>query len=333
MNTAQNQPTCGINGFGRIGRIFLRAAFDRLDVVAINDPAPAEHLAHLLAFDSAHGRWKRSVHVESDTLVIDGRHIKVSHHMHPQNTAWGDLDCVLESAGVFKNIQDVRGHLASGPRRVVYAAPLEGADATVVYGINHNMLSPRHKIISNASCTTNCLAPLAFVLHKKFGIRSGMMNTVHSYTNDQRLLDSSHKDLRRARAAGASMIPTSTGAAKAVGLVLPELQGLLHGVAVRVPTLNVSLLDFAFVSKKVLSVHGINQALQDTASNELKGVLNCEARPLVSCDFMGCSYSSVVDTGLTQCASEHFAKVFAWYDNETGFSCRLVDLIQHCAKL
>lgn len=324
----------GINGFGRIGRVLFRAAHERLDVVGINDPSPVATLAHLLKYDSSHGIFSAQVEAGEQELIINGKKIPVSKSKDPTQIpwkAWG-VDVVLECTGAFKTREDFQRHIEGGAKRVLVSAPAK-ADLTVVYGVNHESYDPgKHQVISNASCTTNCLAPVAATLHREFGIEHGTMTTVHSYTNDQRILDAGHSDLRRARAAAVSMIPTTTGAAKAVGEVLPALKGKIDGIAVRVPTPNVSVVDFNFVAQKDLSVEGINRALRTAAEGSLRGVLAYETQPLVSIDFNGNTHSSIVDSGCTMVVGPRLGKVFSWYDNETGFSWRMVDMVEYMAK-
>lgn len=318
-----------INGFGRIGRIFLRAGFDKLDVVAINDLCDAKTSAHLLKYDSTHRTWGHSVECDEANIIVDGKKIRYTKIKDPTQLPWKELgvDLVLECTGIFTDKEGASKHLAAGAKRVMVSAPAKNADLTVVYGINHEQYNPAtHTVVSNASCTTNCLAPVAQVLHETFGIEQGLMTTIHSYTNDQALLDAPHKDLRRARAGALSMIPTTTGAAKAVGLVLPDLNGKLNGTSIRVPTPNVSLVDLVINTKKDMTVESINQALREAADGRLNGILGCEAKPLVSSDFVGCALSSVVDLDCTMLMGPRMAKVFSWYDNEYGFSSRMVDM-------
>lgn len=325
----------GINGFGRIGRVLFRLGFDKLDVVAINDLGDAETAGHLLKYDSTHGVFPRSVEAKEKSLLVDGKEIRMSAEKDPTKIPWGDwgVDVVLECTGAFKGKEDFMKHIKGGAKRVMVSAPANGVDLTVVYGVNHTSYDPaKHHVISNASCTTNCLAPLAKVLHENFGIERGMMTTIHSFTNDQRVLDAPHKDLRRARTATASMIPTTTGAAKAVSLVLPELEGRIDGFAIRVPTPNVSVVDFTFNSKKEMSVEAINNALRAAAQGQLKGVLAAEEKELVSIDFNGNRHSSIVDLPSTMTMGKNMAKVISWYDNETGFSNRMLDLAQYMAE-
>ncbi len=329
----------GINGFGRIGRVLFRAGFENLEIVGINDLGSPQQAAHLLKYDSTHGIFGADVKIEGEAaaakLVVNGKKIPLSAQKDPSLIPWKDwgADIVIDCTGVFNDKRDeLLKHLAGGAKKIIASAPAKAADATLVYGINHSTYDPaKHQIVSNASCTTNCLAPLAKVLNDTFGIDRGLMTTIHSFTNDQSVLDAAHKDLRRARTATASMIPTTTGAAKAVSEVLPELKGRLDGTSVRVPTQNVSLVDLTFTSQKDMTVDSINSALKEAAAGSLKGVLYCESAPLVSVDFNGSAYSSIVDLPSTMVSGTRMAKVFSWYDNETGFSMRLVDLANHMA--
>ncbi len=326
-----------INGFGRIGRSFFRIAHSRSDVevVAINDLTDAKTLAHLLKYDSVHGKFDAEVYAEEDSIVINGKSIKVFSDPNPEELPWKDLevDVVLEATGRFRDREGAGKHLKAGAKKVVISAPAKEPDITIVMGVNHKDYDPeKHNIISNASCTTNCLAPVAKVLLENFGIESGFLTTVHSYTMDQRLLDAPHKDLRRARAAAVNMVPTTTGAAKAVGLVIPELAGKFNGISIRVPTPDVSLIDFVCVVKKEVTPEEVNGALKAAAEGELKGILEYCEEPLVSIDFMGNPHSSIVDALSTDVINGNLVKVIAWYDNEWGYSCRLVDLIEYIAK-
>ena len=319
----------GINGFGRIGRIFFRAGFEKLDIVGINSLDSAEGMAHLLKYDSAHGILDADISCDDTNLIVNGKKIPISQVKDPAQIPWKtwNVDLVMECTGVMKGKEDYQKHITAGAKKVMISAPASGVDLTVVYGINHQQYdSAVHTFISNASCTTNCLAPLAKVLNDTFGIEHGTMMTVHSYTGDQRLVDSAHSDLRRARSAAVSLIPTTTGAAKAVGLVLPELKGKIDGLSIRVPTPNVSLVDFTFTSKKEMTVETINGALRAAAKGELKGVLAVEEKELVSIDFNGNPYSSIVDAKTTMVVGSKMAKVLSWYDNEFGFSNRMVDM-------
>ncbi|MBC7467386.1 MAG: type I glyceraldehyde-3-phosphate dehydrogenase [Bdellovibrio sp.] len=320
----------GINGFGRIGRIFFRAGFEKLDITGINSLDSAEGMAHLLKYDSSHGVWDADVTSEENFLIVNGKKIAVSNQKDPANIPWKDMgvELVMECTGIMKGKADYQKHITAGAKKVMISAPAEGVDLTVVYGVNHDQYdSAKHIFISNASCTTNCLAPLAKVLNDSFGIENGLMMTVHSYTGDQRILDSSHNDLRRARSAAVSMIPTTTGAAKTVGLILPELKGKIDGLSVRVPTPNVSLVDFTFNTKKDMTIASINDALRAAAANgPLKNVLAVEEKELVSVDFNGNPHSSIIDAKTTMVMGPRTAKVLSWYDNEFGFSSRMVDM-------
>ena len=324
----------GINGFGRIGRIFFREGFEKLDIVGINSLDSAEGLAHMLKYDSTHGIFKADVTHDEKHLIVNGKKIPFSQTKDPAQIpwkAWG-AEIVMECTGALKGKEAFQKHIAAGAKKVMISAPAEGVDLTVVYGINHKQYNPeQHTFISNASCTTNCLAPLAKVLNDSFGIESGTMMTIHSYTNDQRILDASHTDMRRARSAAVSMIPTTTGAAKAVGLVLPELKGKIDGLSVRVPTPNVSLVDFTFLSKKPTTPQEVNDALRAAAAGPLKNVLAVEENELVSVDFNGNPSSSTVDAKTTMVVNGNMVKVLSWYDNETGFSNRMVDMALYMA--
>lgn len=326
----------GINGFGRIGRVFFRAGFDKLDIVGINSLDSIEGIAHLLKYDSAHGTWDADVSHDGENLIVNGKKIHVSKTRNPAEIPWKNwgAEVVVECTGAFKAKEDFMKHIDAGAKRVLVSGPAEkGADITMVYGINHESYDPaKHHVISNASCTTNCLAPLAKVLNDEFGVDHGTMMTVHSYTNDQKILDAPHSDLRRARAAAVSMIPTTTGAAKNVGLVLPELKGRIDGISIRVPTPNVSLVDFTFQATKDVSVESVNKALTAASEGALKGVLAVEKKELVSCDFNGNKYSSIVDLASTMVVGPRMVKVLSWYDNETGFSNRMIDVLNHMAK-
>lgn len=321
----------GINGFGRIGRLVFRAALNHpdVDVVAINDLMDAETMAHLLKFDSVHGTLDRDVAPADNAVVVDDRSIPISSVKDPEQLAWKDrgVDIVAECTGLFRDAAGAGKHLTAGARKVIISAPAKDPDITIVMGVNSTAYDPReHHIVSNASCTTNCLAPVAKVLLENFGIRHGLMTTVHSYTGDQRLLDFPHKDLRRARAAALSMIPTTTGAAKAVALVLPELKGKLNGLAIRVPTPNVSIVDVVVAIEKAgVTVSDVNEALKGAAEGELSGILGYSDAPLVSSDFNGCPLSSIVDGPTTYVVGD-MVKVLSWYDNESGYSTRMVDL-------
>ncbi len=326
----------GINGFGRIGRMVFRAGIhnSEIDFVAINDLTDPATLAHLLKYDSVHGTLKAEVSSTENSLIVDGKEIGIFTHKDPANIPWGDLgiQTVFECTGLFRDREKAAGHLEAGARKVIISAPAKGPDVTIVMGVNENEYDPRkHHIVSNASCTTNCLAPPCKVLLDNFGIEKGLMTTTHSYTGDQRLLDFPHKDLRRARAAALSMIPTTTGAAKAVGLVLPELVGKLNGMAIRVPTPNVSVVDLVAQLKKSATADDVNQAMKKAAETHLKGILAFSDAPLVSIDFNGTSVSSTID-GLSTMAIGDMVKVLAWYDNEFGYSSRMVDLAVHMAN-
>lgn len=326
------KPKVGINGFGRIGRILFRAGFEDLDFLGINDASSVEQMAHLLKYDSTHGKFKGTVEHDSNNLIVNGKKIPVVNTKKPEEIPWKNwgIDLVLECTGAFKKKEDFLKHVHAGAKKVLVSAPAEGVDFTVVYGVNHTQYNEQnHTVVSNASCTTNCLGPLVKVLHEKFGIERGFMTTVHSYTNDQRLLDGAHKDLRRARAAALSMIPTTTGAAMAVGEVLPELKGKIDGVSIRVPTPNVSLVDFVATVKKEVSVESINEALITAANGSFKGVLACETDPLVSTDYIGNPFSSTVDLDSTMVIDSKIFKVLSWYDNEMGFSHRMVDFAKY----
>ncbi|MFN8791540.1 MAG: type I glyceraldehyde-3-phosphate dehydrogenase [Bdellovibrionales bacterium] len=325
----------GINGFGRIGRVLFRAGYKDLEIVGINNLDSLSGSAHLLKYDSTHGIFPGEVSHTEKELVVNGKAIPYSSTKNPAEIpwkAWG-VDVVLECTGALKNRDDYQKHITAGAKKVFISAPAEGVDMAVVYGINHEMYNPsQHQFISNASCTTNCLAPLAKVLHETFGIEHGVMTTIHSYTNDQRILDASHKDLRRARSAAVSMIPTTTGAAKAVSLVLPQLKGKIDGMAMRVPTPNVSVVDFTFRPEKDVTLEAVNGALKKAAEGSLKGILAFEEKELVSVDFNGNTHSSIVDAESTMVVGPRMAKVLSWYDNETGFSHRMVDFIRYMAQ-
>jgi glyceraldehyde 3-phosphate dehydrogenase len=323
----------GINGFGRIGRNIMRAALadKNIDFVAVNDLTNAATLAHLLKYDSVLGNLHAKVAATSDTISVDGDEFKVLSLRDPAQLPWKDLgvDVVFESTGLFTNRDGADKHIAAGAKKVVITAPAKGQDITIVLGVNEEKYDPgKHQIISNASCTTNCLAPLAKVIHQKFGIKKGWMTTIHSYTNDQQLLDLPHKDLRRARAAALSMIPTTTGAAAAVGEVLPELKGKLDGISMRVPTPNVSCVDLAALLNRTVTAEEVNAALKAAADGPLKGILACSYEELVSIDFKGNPHSSIVDMPYTKVMDGDFLKVLSWYDNEWGYSSRCVDLLR-----
>ncbi len=327
----------GINGFGRIGRNILRAALhdNDLDFVAVNDITDAPTLAHLLKYDSILGNLPDEVRVEGDTIHVAGRSIKVLAVKDPAQLPWKSLgvEYAVESTGLFTDADKARAHAGAGAKKVIISAPAKGEDITIVMGVNHDKYDPKtHTIISNASCTTNCLGPVAKVLQQRFGIVKGQMTTVHSYTNDQKILDLPHKDLRRARAAAVSMIPTSTGAAKAIYLAIPELKGKLDGIAIRVPTPNVSLVDLTVELGKNATAEEINGAFRQAAAGPMKGILDVTDEELVSVDFRGNPHSSIVDAPLTKVVDGNLAKVFSWYDNEWGFSNRMKDLIRYMAS-
>ena len=321
----------GINGFGRIGRMVFRAALTNpdVDIVAVNDLTDSATIAHLLKYDSVHGTLDLDISLKDDAIEVDGKKIAITSMRDPADIPWKDLgvDIVAECTGLFRDAPSAAKHLSAGARKVIISAPAKDPDVTIVMGVNSSQYDPRnHHIISNASCTTNCLAPVAKVLLENFGIKNGLMTTIHSYTGDQRLLDFPHKDLRRARAAALSMIPTTTGAAKAVALVLPELNNKLNGLAVRVPTPNVSLVDLVVtVEKAGVTVTDVNEALKSAADDSLKGFMGYSDEPLVSTDYNGCKLSSIVD-GPTTYVIDNLVKVLSWYDNETGYSNRMVDL-------
>ena len=327
----------GINGFGRIGRNVFRAALSNpgVEIVAINDLTDANMLAHLLQYDTIHGSLNEKVTVDGDYLVVDGHKVKVLAERDPAQLAWGELgvEVVVESTGRFTKRADAAKHLEAGAKKVIISAPASDEDITIVMGVNEDKYdAANHHVISNASCTTNCLAPFAKVLHEQFGIKRGMMTTVHSYTNDQQILDLPHKDYRRARAAAENIIPTTTGAAKAVALVLPELKGKLNGMAMRVPTPNVSVVDLVAELEKDTTVEEVNAAFKKASEGELKGILEYSELPLVSTDYNGNPSSSTIDALSTMVMEGNMVKVLSWYDNETGYSNRVVDLIGYLAK-
>jgi glyceraldehyde 3-phosphate dehydrogenase len=328
----------GINGFGRIGRNMLRASWNDPDIeyVAVNDITDAKTLAHLLKYDSVLGTFKQTVEATEDSVLVNGKKIRVLAVKEIAALPWKDLgvSVVVESTGKFTKRPDLIQHIEKGgASKVIVSAPATDPDVTLVLGVNEKIYDPaKHHIISNASCTTNCLAPVVKVLHESFGVDKGLMTTIHSYTNDQKILDAPHKDLRRARAAAVSQIPTTTGAAKAVGLVMPELKGRIDGFSVRVPTPDVSIVDFVAVLKKTATAEEINAAFKAAEAGPLKGILGTTGEPLVSCDFLGDSRSSIVDLLSTKVVDGNLAKVIAWYDNEWGYSCRLVDLAKYIAK-
>ena len=328
-----------VNGFGRIGRNIVRAIYESgrkdIDIVAVNDLGPVETNAHLLRYDSVHGKFPHEVTVKGDSISIGSDTFKVTAIKDPSQLPWKDLgiDIALECTGIFASKDKASAHLTAGAKRVIVSAPADGADATIVYGVNHNALSKDHMVISNASCTTNCLAPVAKVLNDAIGIDKGIMTTIHSYTGDQPTLDTMHKDLYRARAAALSMIPTSTGAAKAVGLVLPELKGKLDGFAMRVPTPNVSVVDLKFIAKKATSKEEINAAIKAAADGPLKGILGYTNDPNVSIDFNHNPHSSVFHMDQTKVMDGTLVSILSWYDNEWGFSNRMGDTAVHFGKL
>lgn len=328
-----------INGFGRIGRNFLRCWAGRkdsgLEIVAINDTSDPRTNAHLLRYDSMLGTFNADIEADDDSITVNGHKIKTTSDRNPENLPWGHLgiDLIIEATGVFIDRVGATKHITAGAKKVLITAPAKNEDGTFVMGVNHELYEHgKHHIISNASCTTNCLAPVAKVLNDSFGIVKGVMTTTHSYTGDQRLLDSSHRDLRRARAAALSIVPTSTGAAKAVALVLPELQGKLNGIALRVPTPNVSVVDFVIQSEKSTIAEEVNEVLKAAAEGPLKGILQYSDLPLVSIDYRGCDASSIVDSSLTMVVGDNLVKVIAWYDNEWGYSQRVVDLAELVSK-
>src|ERR1700687_1356520 len=328
----------GINGFGRIGRLVLKAGWGRKDIewVAVNDLTDAQTLAHLFKYDSIFGIDPHTVEAKGNDLLIDGKTVKVAAQKDPAQLPWKDLgvDIVIESTGRFTDADKAKAHITAGAKRVVISAPAKGGDPTICMGINENKFDPaKHVIVSNASCTTNCLAPLAKVIREAFGIKRGLMTTIHSYTNDQVVQDFPHKDLRRGRAAALSMIPTSTGAAKAIGLVLPELKGKFDGISVRVPTPNVSLVDLTFHTEQPTSAEEINHVLRQAANGSLARILSYSDEQLVSIDFNGNPHSSIVDTTFTRSVDPRMHKVLAWYEHEWGYSNRILDLIAHVASV
>ena len=332
-----NVAKVGINGFGRIGRNVFRAALNNpeIEIIAVNDLTDAATLAHLLKYDSIHGTFDADVTVDGDSLLVNGKKVKVLAQTDPAKLPWGELgvDIVVESTGRFTVGEKAKAHIDGGAKKVIISAPAKGEDITIVMGVNETKYdAAKHNIVSNASCTTNCLAPFTKVLLENFGIESGLMTTVHSYTNDQRILDLPHSDLRRARAAAMSIIPTTTGAAKAVALVLPELKGKMNGFDIRVPTPNVSITDLTVVLSKDTNEKEINEALKKAAEGELKGIMGYNELPLVSKDYNGCPLSSIVDGLSTMMVGPRMAKVVAWYDNEWGYSNRVVDLAIYMAK-
>lgn len=330
----------GINGFGRIGRVVFRIIQERegIEVVGINDLTDAKTLAHLLKYDSVHGKFKGDVKAEGDNLVVNGKSIKINAERDPENIPWGTLgaDIVVEATGVFRDREKINKHIKAGAKKVILTVPAskaEDVDATVVLGVNDHEITKDILFVSNASCTTNCLAPVAKVLNDRFGIKCGLMNTIHSYTNDQIILDAPHKDLRRARAAAVSIIPTSTGAAKAVGLVIPELKGKLDGFAMRVPTPDGSVVDLTVQLSKNVTAEEVNAAVKEASEGSMKGILEYCEDPIVSVDIVGNPHSSIFDSGLTKVLEGNFVKVVSWYDNEFGYSNRVVDLLEKIANI
>ena len=329
----------GINGFGRIGRITFRAITERygdaIDVVAVNDLSDPKTNAHLLKHDSNYGLYSKTIEVGEDGFIVDGEKVRVFAERNPGQIPWGDLgvDVVVESTGFFTDATKAAAHIQGGAKKVIISAPAKNEDITLVMGVNNHLYDPsKHNVVSNASCTTNGLAPIAKILMDEFGIESGLMNTIHSYTNDQRIADQVHEDLRRSRAAAVSIIPTSTGAAKAISLVIPELAGKMHGVSLRVPSPTVSIVDLTVNTTKSVTPEAINAAFQARADNEMKGILQVEHEELVSVDFKGNPHSSIVDAKLTMTMGDKFCKVFAWYDNEWGYSNRVADLVNFMAS-
>ncbi len=329
----------GINGFGRIGRQSMKAILERhpndLEVVAVNDLTDTKTNAHLLKYDSTYGRFPGEVEATEDSLIVNGHRIKVISQRDPAQIPWSDLgvELVIESTGFFTDADKAAAHLRGGAKKVIISAPAKGEDITIVLGVNQDMYDPtKHNIISNASCTTNCLAPAAKVINDTFGIERGLMNTIHSYTNDQRILDQVHKDLRRARTAGANIIPTSTGAARALALVIPELKGRFDGMSLRVPTVTVSIVDFVITLRKEATKEAINDAFKAAEAGPMKGILAYTDEPLVSTDFRGDSHSSIIDGLSTMVTGGNMVKVLAWYDNEWGYSSRVADLADFIAK-
>lgn len=325
----------GINGFGRIGRNAFKIAIENnvnFDIVAINDLTNTETLAHLLKYDSCFGKFEREVEVHDDSIIVDGRQVKIIGERNPENIPWKQLgvDLVIECSGLFTKREDAQKHIKAGAKKVIISAPAKDEDITIVMGVNEEKYDPAvHNIISNASCTTNCLAPFAKVIDEKFGIKRGLMTTIHSYTNDQKVLDFPHKDLRRARAAAQSIVPTTTGAAKAVSLVLPQLKGKLNGMAMRIPTPTVSVVDLVCEFEKETTADEINCVLKDASNGELKGILGYSEDPLVSIDYRKDSRSSIIDGLSTMVMEDNMVKIVAWYDNEWGYSSRIVDLVNY----
>ena len=328
----------GINGFGRIGRLVFRAVSKRddVEVLAVNDITDAKTLAHLLKYDSVHGKFDGKIEVKGDSIFVDGKEVRVLAEKDPSNLPWKELgvEVAVESTGKFRKRSEIAKHLDAGARKVLLSVPAKDEiDATIVCGVNDEDLKPKHQIVSNASCTTNCLAPIAKVLHESFGIEQGLMTTIHAYTNDQQILDLPHKDLRRARAAAMSMIPTTTGAAKAVGKVIPALNGKLNGMAVRVPTWDASMVDLVAVLKKDATVEDVNSVMKKYAAGSMKGILEYCDEPIVSVDIIGNPHSSIYDSLSTMIIGKNMVKVIAWYDNEWGYSCRMVDLLARMARM
>lgn len=329
-----SQLKVGINGMGRIGRLVFRLGFDSLDIVAVNGRGSSEMVGHLLNYDSVHGKWGKKINSKENSFQVEGKSIAYMQEKNPSFIPWDKygVDVVIEATGVFKKRKELEGHLQLGVKKVIVSAPAEEADFTLVFGVNHLQYKDSDSIISNASCTTNCLVPLIKVLQDSFEIQKGYMTTVHSYTNDQNVLDSSHKDFRRARASQLNIIPTSTGATKALDLVFPELKGKIKGSAFRVPTANVSLVDLCMEVKKPTRKEEVNQKLKHASKNSLKGILGFTEEPLVSSDFNGRLESSVVDSLSTEVVQSHLVKVVSWYDNEAGYSQRIVDFIRYLGK-
>ena len=329
----------GINGFGRIGRNAFKVIMDKyaneIDVVAINDLTDSKTLAHLLKYDSCFGKFNGTVEVKEGAIVVNGKEIKIIAERDPANLPWGDLgvDLVIESTGLFTKREAASKHLTAGAKKVVISAPAKEEDITIVMGVNEDQYDAKnHHVISNASCTTNCLAPFAKVMDDEFGIEKGLMTTIHSYTNDQKILDLPHSDLRRARAAAVSMIPTTTGAAKAVSLVLPQLKGKFNGYALRVPTPTVSIVDMVIETKKPVTVESVNAAFKAASEGPMKGILGCSEEPLVSVDYKGDERSSIIDSLSTMVMGDNMVKVVSWYDNEWGYSNRIIDLVNYIAS-
>lgn len=326
-----------INGFGRIGRMCLRAALEneKIEVVAVNSTSDSISSARLLEYDSVHGRLNKEIWVEGDQIIIDGHPIKILSDRNPANLSWGKLgvDIVIEATGKFNSGKDCEVHLRNGAKKVIISAPAKDSIPVIVLGVNEHIYQPDfHHVVSNASCTTNCLGPIAKVIHENFGIESGLMTTIHAFTTDQRSLDNSHKDPRRSRGCMQSIVPTSTGAAKAIGLVIPELKGKLNGISVRVPVPNVSLIDFVVELKREITVDEINSALQRAAETSMAGIMEYCQQPLVSVDFLGNKHSTIIDSLSTLVVEKRKAKILAWYDNEWGYSCRVIELAQYIGK-